>query len=247
MSRSLRRGTLAATALAFSIVSLAACGAGNDAQTLAVKPDNAAISVDNGKIKIQNATVITQPREKTKGNAVGAGPAVVAATVFNNGDKPQTLDAVKLGGTSATVKLTPAKDAKGGAAGKITVPAGGSVVIGGKGNASAVVADGRESAQNGNAQPVTFSFSETGNVTLRAFVVPAVGHFEGFGPEKVPAAPAGTPTAPATGGTPGAPTGAATGAPGGNQSGTPAKNSPSGTPAKNTPAGGATGAATTGH
>ncbi|MEU8891376.1 DUF461 domain-containing protein [Streptomyces sp. NPDC048442] len=224
MSRSLRRGTLAATALAFSIVSLAACGAGNDAQTLAVKPDNAAISVDNGKIKIQNATVITQPREKTKGNAVGAGPAVVAATVFNNGDKPQTLDAVKLGGSSAAVKLTPAK----GSTGKITVPAGGSVVIGGKDNASAVVADGRESAQNGNAQPVTFSFSETGNVTLRAFVVPATGYFEGFGPEKVPAAPSGTPTAPA-----GTPTGSATGTPGGSQSGSPAKTGQSGTPDKN--------------
>ncbi|MFI0983362.1 DUF461 domain-containing protein [Streptomyces sp. NPDC021093] len=243
MSRSLRRGTLAATALAFSIVSLAACGAGNDAQTLAVKPDNAAISVDNGKIKIQNAVVITQPREKAKGNAVGVGPAVVTATVFNNGDKPQTIDAVKLGGTSAAVKLTPAK----GSTGKITVPAGGSVVIGGKDNASAVVADGRESAQNGNAQPVTFSFSETGNVTLRAFVVPAVGHFEGYGPEKVPAAPSGTPTAPATGNPAGTPTGATTGAPGGNQSGTPAKNTQSGAPAKNTPASGATGAATPGH
>ncbi|MCX5200383.1 copper chaperone PCu(A)C [Streptomyces sp. NBC_00237] len=221
MSRSLRRGTLAATALAFSIVTLAACGAGNDAQTLQVKPDNAAISVDNGKIKIQNAIVITQPREEAKGHAVGEGPAVVAATVFNNGDKPQTLDSVKLGDSSATVKLTPAKDDKGGK-GTITVPAGGSVIIGGKGNASAVVENGREAAKNGNAQPVTFSFSETGDVTLRAFVVPAVGHFEGFGPDKVPATPAAT-TSPT-----GSPTGSATGTP---ATGTPATGA-SGTPAK---------------
>lgn len=241
MSRSLRRGALAASALAFSIVSLAACGAGNDAQTLSVKPDNAAISVDNGQIKIQNATVITQPREKAKGNAVGAGPAVVAATVFNNGDKPQTIDAVKLGDSTAQVKLTPAKDAKGGAAGKITVPAGGSVVIGGKDNASAVVEDGRESARNGEAQPVTFSFSETGDVTLRAFVVPATGYFEGFGPEKLPTVPSGSPTAPVSGapttpvtGSPtGRPTGSASGAAGANQTGNPA----TGTPTKNATSG----------
>ncbi|MFJ6697082.1 DUF461 domain-containing protein [Streptomyces sp. NPDC091272] len=235
MSRSLRRGALAASALAFSIVSLAACGAGNDAQTLEVKPDNAAISVDNGEIKIQNATVITQPREKAKGNAVGTGPAVVAATVFNNGGKPQTIDAIKLGGSSAQVKLTPAKGATGGAAGKITVPAGGSVVIGGKDNASAVVENGREAAQNGNAQPVTFSFSQTGNVTLRAFVVPATGHFEGFGPEKVPTTPSGAPSA------------SATGSPTGTPTGTPTGPAPSGTPG--TPLGGASPGTTaqTGH
>lgn len=225
MSRSLRRGTLAATALAFSIASLAACGAGNDAQTLAIKPDNAATSVDNGKIKLQNVTVITQPREEAKGHAVGEGPAVVAATVFNNGDQPQTLDEIKLGGSAATVKLTPAK----GSTGKITVPAGGSVVIGGKDNASAVVENGREAAQNGNAQPVTFSFSETGAVTLRAFVVPAVGHFEGYGPEKVPAAPTGSPKAPGATGTPTAPATGATGSATPGATGKPAKNA-SGTP-----------------
>ncbi|WP_433546918.1 DUF461 domain-containing protein [Streptomyces sp. CA-294286] len=214
--RSLRRGALAATALAFSIASLAACGAGNDAQTLTVKPDNAAISVDNGKIKIQNAVVITQPRDKDKGNAVGEGPAVVSATVFNDGTEPQTLDAIKLGSPSADVKLTPAK----GGTGKITVPAGGSVIIGGKGNVSAVVENGRESAQNGNAQPVTFSFSETGDVTLRAFVVPARDHFEGFGPDKVPATPTGTPT-----GTPGTPTGTPGSTPG-SQTGSPANTTP---------------------
>ncbi|MFF0740704.1 DUF461 domain-containing protein [Streptomyces sp. NPDC004111] len=225
MSRSLRRGALAATALAFSIASLAACGAGNDAQTLAIKPDNAAISVDNGQLKIQNAMVITQPREEAKGHAVGEGPAVVAATVFNNGDKPQTLDEIKLGGSAAKVKLTPAK----GETGKITVPAGGSVVIGGKDNASAVVENGREAAQNGNAQPVTFSFSETGNVTLRAFVIPAVGHFEGFGPDKLPVTPS-APASPSPGATTGATPGASTGAtPGASTGATPAKNSPSNT------------------
>ncbi|MFI5806547.1 DUF461 domain-containing protein [Streptomyces sp. NPDC051561] len=222
MSRSLRRGALAASALAFSIASLAACGAGNDAQTLSIKPDNAAISVEDGKLKIQNATVITQPRDEAKGHAVGEGPAVVIATIFNNGDQPQTLDAVKLDGSSDPVKLTPAK----GSTGKITVPAGGSVVIGGKDNASAVVANGREAAKNGDAQPVTFSFSETGDVTLRAFVVPAVGHFEGYGPEKLPVTPTGTPSGTPTAGVTGTPTKPATGATGTPGSGTPGAGTP---------------------
>ncbi|CAM5607197.1 hypothetical protein GCM10010329_17030 [Streptomyces spiroverticillatus] len=242
MSRSLRRGTLAATALAFSIVSLAACGAGNDAQTLAIKPDNAAISVDNGKIKIQNALVITQPLdEKTK--KAGKGDAVVAATVFNNGDKPQTLDAIKLDGSSATVKLTSGK-AEGAKTGPITVPAGGSVVIGGKDNASAVVPSGSESESPllGKAQPVTFSFSETGDVTLKAFVVPSTGHFEGFGPDKLPATPA--PTGSPTGSPSGTPaSGAPGGTPTGAASGTPAKQDPkkdAKKDEKNTPSGAAT-------
>ena len=71
MSRSLRRGALAATALAFSIATLSACAAGKDAQTLEIKPDNAATSV--GDIKIQNVNVVTQPGRR-------AGPAAVTAT-----------------------------------------------------------------------------------------------------------------------------------------------------------------------
>ncbi|MFB7505704.1 DUF461 domain-containing protein, partial [Streptomyces broussonetiae] len=59
MSSSLRRGALAASAIVFSIASLAACGAGNDSQTLEIKPDNAATKV--GNIKVQNALIITQP------------------------------------------------------------------------------------------------------------------------------------------------------------------------------------------
>lgn len=109
MSSSLRRGALAAAAIAFSIASLAACGAGNNAQTLEVKPDNAATSV--GDIKIQNALVITQP------DTTSTGPAVVSATVFNNGRTPQTLDSVKIGG-DGVAQITPAK---GG--GKLTIPA----------------------------------------------------------------------------------------------------------------------------
>ncbi|GAA0626755.1 DUF461 domain-containing protein [Streptomyces crystallinus] len=212
MSRSLRRGALAASAIAFSLASLAACSAGNDAQTLEVKPDNAAVKV--GDIKIQNATVLTQPK------ADAAGPAVITAAIFNNGDKPQTLDAIKLASSGATVKLSPGKGQTG-----LTVPAHGSLVIGGKDNASAVVENGKEAAKNGDAQRVTFQLSKAGDVTLRAFVVPATSYFEGYGPSDLPKPPVapgepGTSTSPSATTKPGAPAG---GKPSGKPSGTPAK------------------------
>ncbi|MFJ3950002.1 copper chaperone PCu(A)C [Streptomyces sp. Je 1-4] len=186
MSRSLRRGVLAATVLSLSIATLSACGAGNDAQTLEVKPDNAATSV--GDIKIQNANVITQPEVDAK------GPAVISATVFNSGAKDQKLTAISVDGTGQTAKLSPADRGSG----PITVPAGGSVVIGGAGNPSAVLASGREAVQDGNAQPLTFKLSSTGQVKISAFVVPAKNYFEGYGPSKVPSA-SGSPSPSGTG------------------------------------------------
>ncbi|MEU9855791.1 DUF461 domain-containing protein [Streptomyces sp. NPDC047974] len=185
MSRSLRRGALAATAIVFSIAALSACGAGNDAQTLGVRPDNAAVTVDD--VKIQNAIVITQPTPGVK------GPAVVSATVFNNGRAPQTLQSISLPGSNAAVVL---KSAKG--SGPVVVPAGGSVVIGGEGNATATIADGSEAARNGDAQKVVFTLSETGDVSLEAFVVPSTSYFKDFGPSEVPLPPGTKPTASAS-------------------------------------------------
>ncbi|MFE0703011.1 DUF461 domain-containing protein [Streptomyces sp. NPDC058872] len=182
MSRSLRRGALAATAIVFSVAALSACGAGNDAQTLKIRPDNAAVTVED--VKIQNALVITQPEPGAK------GPAAVSATVFNNGRLPQTIDAISLPGTSSVVTL---KSAEG--SGPITVPAGGSVVIGGEGNAAAMIENGSEAARDGDAQQVVFKLSRTGDVGLNAFVVPAKSYFKDFGPEIVPAPPGATPTA----------------------------------------------------
>ncbi|MFF8271926.1 DUF461 domain-containing protein [Streptomyces sp. NPDC016562] len=225
MSRSLRRGALAATAVVFSIASLAACGAGNDAQTLQIKPDNAAVT--KGEIKIQNALVITQGEKDKK------GPATVSATVFNSGTKAQTLDGITLAGGKGKVVL---KAAEG--AGKVTVPAGGTLVLGGAGNASAVIEDGAEAAKNGDVQKVVFQLSSTGGVELDAFVVPGTGMYAGFGPSAAPAAgstpsgsPSGTPSGSPAGSPSGSPSGAATGAASGSPSGSPsgsAAASPSG-------------------
>ncbi|ALV34947.1 hypothetical protein [Streptomyces sp. CdTB01] len=173
MSSSLRRGALAAAAIAFSIASLAACGAGSDAQTLQVKPDNAAVKV--GDIQVQNALIITQPDPQA------SGPAVISATLFNNGATAQTVDSITLPNVNQTAQIKPAKGN-----GKLVVPAHGSVVIGGQGNASAVLPSGREAVQDGSVRKITFTFSKTGDVSLRGFVVPAESYFTKWGPSTVP-------------------------------------------------------------
>ncbi|RVU16982.1 DUF461 domain-containing protein [Streptomyces antnestii] len=211
MSSSLRRGALAAAAIAFSIASLAACGAGSNAQTLEIKPDNAETSV--GDVRIQNATVITQPDLKSK------GPAVITATLFNNGRKAQTLDSVVVDGVGKAAALTAADGKK-----TVTIPAGGSLVLGGKGNASAQLPNSRTAVLDGNAQNITFTFSTTGAVKITAFVVPAESYFKQWGPSEVPAVPTATPTQSASGSV--KPSGSATPSgsvsPSGSASGTPA-------------------------
>ncbi|MEV5845854.1 DUF461 domain-containing protein [Streptomyces sp. NPDC051985] len=189
MSSSLRRGALAASALAFSVASLAACGAGNNSQTLEIKPDNAATSV--GTIKVQNATVITQP------DLTSTGPAVVTATIFNTGTEPETLQSIVVAGTNKTAELHATKTQP------LTIQAGGRLILGGKDNASAVLPSSREAIQDGNAQKITFTFSKTGDVSLRAFVVPAESFFTGWGPSAVPSPSASpsTSTTPVAGAT----------------------------------------------
>ncbi|RNL71723.1 DUF461 domain-containing protein [Streptomyces sp. I6] len=181
MSSSLRRGALAATALLIPIASLSACAAGNDAQTLGVRPDNAETSV--GDIKIQNATVITQPQPGVQGQAA------VSATLFNDGTEEQTLDSVTLPGTQSAVKLSPATGS-----GPITLGPGGSVVLGGKGNPSGVIENSDEAGRLGDVQRIVFRFSETGDVPIDAFVVPAADFYRDYGPSNLPQTPAASPT-----------------------------------------------------
>ncbi|MEW1615119.1 MULTISPECIES: DUF461 domain-containing protein [unclassified Streptomyces] len=211
MSRSLRHGALAATAIAFSIVSLSACAAGNSAETLKVRPDNAATSV--GSVKVQNVNVITQAEPEAE------GPAAVTATLFNDSSEAEVLESITLPGTDVRVKLQASKGS-----GPVEIPAGGRVILGGEGNASAVIEEGREATQDGNVQQVVFKLSRTGDVALGANVVPATGYYKDFGPTARPEAPAPKPSetpdadgseTPGAGGseTPGAPAGETPGAP----------------------------------
>ncbi|MFI2633913.1 DUF461 domain-containing protein [Streptomyces collinus] len=227
MSSSLRRGALAAAVTAFSIASLAACGAGSNAQTLEIKPDNAATSV--GDIKIQNAVVITQP------DLESTGPAAISATFFNSGRTAETLESITLPGTGKTAQLKPAKG------GSLSIPPGGSLILGGQNNATAMLPSSREAVQDGNAQKVTFTFSKTGAVSLRAFVVPAEHYFKEWGPTEVPAAP----------GTSSSPSGSPSGSPAEGESGAPESpaggETPGGHGASGTPSDAASASASAGH
>ncbi|MBB1254355.1 DUF461 domain-containing protein [Streptomyces sp. OF3] len=164
MSSSLRRGVVAATVIALSTLSLGACGAGFNAQTQDVRPSSASVSVDN--IKIENIVVIT-PEE-------GEGPAVVSARIFNSGTEDETLRSLTVEG-AGDVELTPAEG------GKLVVPAGGSLMLGGEGNAMAVVNDPKDVA-DGNEQRVSFVLSETGKLSTWALVVPATRQYADWGP-----------------------------------------------------------------
>lgn len=197
MSSSLRRGALAGAAIVFSIASLSACGAGNDAQSLNIQPDNAATTVDS--LKLQNVTVITQPEPGAE------GPAAIALTIFNEGAKPQTLESISLPGSGTTVKVSPAKGAE-----QLTVPAQGRVIIGGEGNATAVIENGSKKFDNGSVREVVFAFSETGDVKIGALVVPARSYFTDFGPSPLTTPSARTPS----------PSGSVTGSPSGTPSAT---------------------------
>lgn len=165
MSSSLRRGAVAATVIALSTLSLGACGAGFDAQTDGVRPDNASASVDD--VKVQNVNIVTSKD--------GDGPAVVTAHLFNEGNQEEKLRGITVEGVGE-VKLSSAD---------LVVPAGGSLVLGGKNNASAVLED-TEGIANGNAQPVSFDLSGTGAIELDVTVVPARGEYEKWGPTAQP-------------------------------------------------------------
>jgi hypothetical protein len=117
---------------------------------------------------------------------------VISATLFTTSKDPPTLDSVSVDGVG-TATLTPAKGK-----GKLTVPAFGSLVLGGKGNASAALTDVGSGLEDGNAQKVTFTLSTTGAVNLSAFVVPADSYFTKWGPTAIPT-PAPGATATATG------------------------------------------------
>jgi hypothetical protein len=184
VSSSLRRGVLAA-ALALPLSSLAACGAGHDAQTLQVKPDTANVSM--GDIELQNVTVLTQ--------GSGDGPASVTARIFNNGNSKQSLETLTVGSEQVRLSAT-----DGGQT--LIVPANGSILLGGKGNPSATIPDSTEAARDGDFQKVTFTFSDTGAVSVQAHVQPAKGYFAPYGPTPAASPSVSGSASPTTSGSP---------------------------------------------
>jgi hypothetical protein len=178
--RSFRRGAVAAV-LALTLAPLAAaCAAGNNAETYEIHANSDSGSA--GDVKVQNAFVLTDP----------TGPATITARLFNNGSSAQSLQAVQIGG-SGTAQLS---GPKGGST--VTVPAHGSVLLGGKGNPAAVLKSGGEDLRDGDVQNAVFSFSGTGPVKMQINVTPASSYFEPYGPGSLPTTAAPSPTGTAT-------------------------------------------------
>ena len=181
MSSSLRRG-VAAAFFAFSIAGLSACGAGNDAATSEITPNVASARVDD--IRVQNVNIIV-PQDSS------GDPGAVIGHIFNGGDHDQTLEAIELPGSGSRVELSPAEGE-----GSLVVPAHGSLLLGGEGNASAVVADPESGdIALGNAQQVVFVLSETGDIELRAPVVDdsdVLGDFSRWGATPTPSVTEGS-------------------------------------------------------
>ncbi len=176
MVSSFRRGAVAAV-LVLSLAPLAAaCSAGNDAQTNEIHPNS--FSGSAGNAKVQSAFVLTDP----------SGPATVSARLFNNGSTEQTLTSVQIDGAGGAQLL----GANGGST--ITIPAHGSVLLGGQGNPAAVLSGAGEGLRDGDVQDAVFTFSGAGAVKTPISVTPAAGYFEPYGPGSAPTTPAPAPS-----------------------------------------------------
>ncbi|MFJ8626592.1 DUF461 domain-containing protein [Kitasatospora sp. NPDC093550] len=170
MSRSLRRGSIAAIA-AIAIASLSSCAAGNTPDTLQIKPDNAAATLGTD-LRLNNIVVVTG--EGTSGDYTG--PANVVVNISNTATTPAELQSITVGSSAATLA-----DAAGATLTGIVIPAGGSVAIGGQGNPSATVASA--SVHVGGFAPTTFTFKDGQKVDAQAGVSPdGKGLYKGFGP-----------------------------------------------------------------
>ncbi|MFB8242782.1 DUF461 domain-containing protein [Kitasatospora purpeofusca] len=193
MSRSLRRGSIAAIA-ALAIASLSSCAAGNTPETLEVKPDNASATLGTD-IRLNNIVVVTG--DESSGEHTG--PANVTVNISNSGTEPIELQSITVG-AGATASFA---DEKGAALPAIVVPAGGALLLGGPGSPTAKIASTTVSV--GGYVPASFGFKNHDKVDAEAQVSPNKGLYKGYGPTTAPAAVppkatgATTPAAPATG------------------------------------------------
>ncbi|MEV4557150.1 DUF461 domain-containing protein [Kitasatospora sp. NPDC049285] len=183
MSRSLRRGAAAAIVLA-AIVPLAACSASNDAETLQIKPDNAATSI-GADLTLNNIVVVTPA------GAAGeySGAATVTVNISNSGSAPETLKSLKVGDAAATFT-----GPKGDAVSEIVIPAGGSVLVSGRENSPIAQVSSAKLTVGGYA-PTSFTFGRAGQVSTQANVQPGAGVYAGYGPKaesKASASPSGS-------------------------------------------------------
>ncbi|WP_052434872.1 hypothetical protein, partial [Streptacidiphilus melanogenes] len=173
MSRSLRRGAVAAVIAVAIAPVLAACSAGSSAATLQVKPNSAATTLSNGQLKLNGVAVVAD----RNGNA----PASVIASIANNEQQAENLVSVTVGTTAATLSGTTA------------IPMGDALNLGNPGPKATTAIVPTLDQPAGAVVPITFVFANAGSVTLDAQVQTGTGYYALYAPVP-PAAPSPTVT-----------------------------------------------------
>ncbi|OPC81701.1 hypothetical protein B4N89_12765 [Embleya scabrispora] len=181
MSRSLRRGALAAT-VAVVLPLAAGCASGKEAETSKVKPDTANTAF--GSLKIQNIQLVTSDPGK---NLVALGGAL-----FNEGSAPETITKVTVDGAGQAL------------GGPLTIPAGGAAYLVDRPQGMAaddpqgrvylgpLVFPNAAKVEAGSFRRVTFAFGTAGETSLDVSVHAPSGYFAQLKPT-----PAFTPPPPA--------------------------------------------------
>ncbi|MYS79888.1 hypothetical protein [Embleya scabrispora] len=181
MSRSLRRGALAAT-IAVVLPLAAGCASGKDAETNEIKPDTASTAF--GSLKIQNVQLVTGDPGK---HLVALGGAL-----FNEGTKPETITKVTVDGAGQAL------------GGPLTIPAGGAVYMVnppkdvapdsplGKTFLGPLVFPDAAKVEAGSFRRVTFAFGTAGETSLDVSVHSPTSYYAQLKPT-----PAFTPPPPA--------------------------------------------------
>lgn len=162
MSRSLRRGAVAAVIAVAIAPVLAACSAGSSAATLQVKPNAAATSVNGGQLKLNGVAIVA--------DANGNAPASVIASIANNEQQAENLVSVTVGTTAASLT------------GPTAIPSGSALSLGTPGaNATLATVPSLDQPAGAN-EPITFVFANGGSVTLSAQIQTGTGEYAPYAP-----------------------------------------------------------------
>jgi hypothetical protein len=178
VGRRLHRGALPAALLLALGAGVTGCGAGTNAQSYLIDPDNAEATV--GNMLVRNLVMV-----KTE-EAPAAG---ISGTFLNQGSTPDVLE---------TIQIDPGQDAAGGQAGSISispgleVPAFSAVSVG-AGNSPPLVVPNAEELHVGTFVTMTLTFREAGVIELQVPLEDAVEYYATIVPTAA-ATPAGTGT-----------------------------------------------------
>jgi copper(I)-binding protein len=166
VSRSLRRGAVAAVIAVAIAPVLAACSAGSSAATLEVKPNSAATSLSGGQLKLNGVAIVA--------DANGNAPASVIASIANNEQQDENLVSVTVGTTAAALS------------GSTVIHTGGALSLGNPGPNATTATVPTLDQPAGAVVPITFVFANSGSVTLQAQIQTGTGQYALYAPKPTP-------------------------------------------------------------